>query len=76
MTDFANASKLDRFFHKRFTVNDEFESETYEEELRRIWQPDPVSPFQKMVILHFTFAPALAYFLGSIFCYFTVIPFL
>lgn len=74
MSDTTANSKLYNFFTKRLTENNnEFiTTKDYESELKRIWKPSPISQFHIMTYGFSIVSLLLAYFVGGIFCYFTV----
>ena len=73
MSEIPRASMFQRFVSQRKTFTDFIETDSYEEELKRIWRPDPVRRFQRMMIGFFAVTPVLCYFFGGIFCYSVVI---
>jgi alkane 1-monooxygenase len=70
----AYSSKVEQFFTKRFTMKAEdfIETKNYEQVLRRVWKPKPISRFHIMTYGFSIISLLLAYFIGGIFCYFTV----
>jgi alkane 1-monooxygenase len=63
------SNKFDKFLNKRLARKDQPLTESYEELLKNLYKPQPVSGIQTALIVIFVFVPVLAWFFESIFCY-------